>query len=312
MLRKNALYGVALAALMAGPASAGDVEWFPPDPPNAAAIGECYARIRIPAEFDSYSERVVTADAYEDYDVTDPRLRPEVVEYVRREAGLRYIVTEPVYETVTETVEIRPAYNEYVVQPPVHDTVTETIMVREPQLVWRRGYVPGARATRVDEETGEIWCLIEEPGEYRTVTRTIVVEQGSIREVTYPAEYATISREVLVQPARVEEVPIPAEYASYDIQVLDRAASVNREYYEERSESITRYTLRSGERFEWRLVDCEEIDIPAYGGHQPMASNEAAPSVSTPTSYIYGTEQTIQDHGQDEHVPVAQARSRRR
>jgi hypothetical protein len=256
---------------------------------------------------------VVTADAYEDYASTPAHLRAEVREYISREAGMRYIVHEPVYETVTETVQIKPAYSEYVVHPAETETVTETIMVREPRLVWRRGYVPGAHSTRVDEETGEIWCLVEEPGEYQTVQRTVVTRQGSVEEITYPAEYSPITRDVLVQEARVEEVPIPAEYAQYGVHVLDQAATVNRRYYEERSQSITRYSLRSNERFEWRLVDCEEIDIPSYGQHpvaqaQPQMQQPVATASAT-TSYVYGTDHQVEEQYYNEDVPVAQARS---
>ena len=312
MLRTKILTGAALSVAMAAPALAGDVEWFPPDPPASAASGECYARVRIPAEYDSYSEQITVADGFESYEVSPPRLRPEVREYISREAGMRYIVHEPVYETITETVQIRPAYTEYVVRPAEHETVTETIMVREPRTVWRRGYEPGALSTRVDEETGEIWCLVEEPGEYRTVTRTIVTRPADVEEISYPAEYSTITREVLVQEARVEEVPIPAQYAEYRIEVLDQAATIDSYYSEERTDTITRYTLRSNERYEWRLVDCDDLDIPAYGeppvaSRQPMAS-QAPAMTATPRSYIYGTDAVAGDQA-DEDIPVAQARS---
>lgn len=208
MLRHMLMGGSAVALVTTSAAFAGDTEWFPPDPPHTAIAGECYARVRIEPEYDVYTEQVTTQDSYERYDVTPPRLRPEVREYISREAGMRYIVHEPVYETVTETVQVRPSYVEYVVEPAVHDTVTETIMVREPRMVWRRGYAPGAQMTRFDAETGEVWCLVEEEGEYRTVTRNIVVQPAQIREIEYPAEYATITRDVLVQEARVEQVPI--------------------------------------------------------------------------------------------------------
>lgn len=312
MLRHMLMGGSAVALVTASAAFAGDTEWFPPDPPHTAIAGECYARVRIEPEYDVYTEQVTTQDSYERYDVTPPRLRPEVREYISREAGMRYIVHEPVYETVTETVQVRPSYVEYVVEPAVHDTVTETIMVREPRMVWRRGYAPGAQMTRFDAETGEVWCLVEEEGEYRTVTRNIVVQPAQIREIEYPAEYATITRDVLVQEARVEQVPIEELRDTYRVQVLDQHASVNSHVVPTQTDTVTRYSLRTEERWEWRLMDCEDIDLPGYnppsgpGHHPPVASNQAAPSAQGNT-YLYGTDMPARDDTHSEEVPVAQA-----
>ncbi|WP_138513984.1 hypothetical protein [Maricaulis alexandrii] len=323
MFRKSVLCGSALTLITASAALAGDAEWFPPDPPNSAMAGECYARVRIAPEYDVYTEQVTTQDSYERYDVLPPSLRPEVREYVSREAGVRYIVHEPVYETVTETVQVRPSYVEYVVEPAVHETVTETIMVREPRMVWRRGYTPGAQMTRFDSETGEVWCLVEEEGEYQTVTRNIVVSPAEIREISHPAEYDTITRDVLVQEARVEEVPIDELRDTYQIQVLDRHASVDSRVIPMETETVTRYSMRTEERWEWRLVDCEDIDLPGYNPPAqadipPVAQNQHQPNsapVAQGRTYLYGTDMPA-EQTYSEEVPVAQAsystRTRRR
>ncbi|MDF1768880.1 hypothetical protein [Maricaulis sp.] len=310
-MKHQLLCASAVALLTAAAAHAGDQEWFPPDPPATAATGECYARVRIAPEYDIYSEQVTTQDSYERYDVAPPRLREEYREYISREAGMRYIVHEPVYESVTETVQIRPAYVEYEVVPAVHDSVTETILVREPRMVWRRGYVPGASMTRFDSETGEVWCLVEEAGEYQTVTRNIVVQPANIREVSHPAEYAQITRDVLVQEARIEEIPIAEERDSYRIQVVDQHATVDSHVIPVETQTVTRYSLRSEERWEWRLVDCEEINLPGYNPPTsteipPVASRQTAPS-SQGNTYLYGTDMPADNNAYSEEVPVAQA-----
>lgn len=310
MQSKFLITGSALAILASSAAFAGDAEWFPPDPPSSATTGECYARVRIEPQYDAFTEQVVTQDSYERYDVAPPRLREEVREYVSREAGVRYIVHEPVYDTITETVQVRPAYTEYVVRPAVHDTVTETIMVREPRQVWRRGYEPGASMTRYDSETGEIWCLVEEAGEYQTVTRNVIVTPAEINEITHPAEFSTITREVLVQAASVEEIPIDPRYDSYSIQVVDQPARVDSHVIPAETGTVTRYTMRSDERWEWRLMDCDDIDLP--GHNPPMSSNIPAVAANQPpapgtSTYLYGTEMPAGDQSYSEEMPVAQA-----
>ncbi|WP_339738060.1 hypothetical protein [uncultured Maricaulis sp.] len=310
MQSKFLITGSALAILASSAAFAGDAEWFPPDPPSSANSGECYARVRIEPQYDAFAEQVVTQDSYERYDVRPPRLREETREYVSREAGVRYIVHEPVYNTITETVQVRPAYSEYVVQPAVHDTVTETIMVREPRQVWRRGFEPGASMTRYDSETGEIWCLVEEAGEYRTVTRNVIVQPAEINEITHPAEFSTITREVLVQAASVEEIPIDPRYDSYSIQVVDQPATVDSHVIPVSTDTVTRYTLRSEERWEWRLMNCDDIDLP--GHNPPMSTNIPAVAANQPpapgsSTYLYGTDMPAGDQSYSEEMPVAQA-----
>jgi hypothetical protein len=309
MKHTRLLCGAALAIAMAPSGFADDKDWLPPDPPADAAAGECFARYRIAPEFDTYAETVTTQDAYEQYHVMPARLREEVRDYVSREAGMRYIVHEPVYDTITETVEIRPAYTEYVVQPAVHETVTETIMVREPQRVWQRGYTPGAHQTRYDSETGEVWCLVEQAGEYRTVTRNVILHPAEINEVNYPAEFNTITREVLVQRARVEEVPIDPLYDTYHVQVVDQYASVDRQTIPTETETITRYTQRSEERWEWRLVECDDLDMsgpmaPANMSSPPMASYSDHSEQGN--TYLYGDDAPT-GHSDSQEIPVAQA-----
>lgn len=276
MLRRQYLLGAAaLLVLPAAAASADEQTWFPSEPPGHAAPGECYARVLVEAQYEPFTETVVSGDSYESYDVRPPVLDQTVREYMSREAGMRYIVHDPIYETVVERIQVRPAYVEYVVEPAVHDQVTEQVMVREPRLVWQRGRVPGAQMTRYDPETGEVWCLIEEPGEYRTITRNVVVRPAQISEIEVPAEYSQITREVLVQEARVEEIPIPAEYDSYTQVVLTQPSRVESHVVEGRTETITRYRLVASERYEWRVMDCDEIELPAYDapavrGNAPM------------------------------------------
>ncbi|MHA6287341.1 hypothetical protein [Maricaulis sp. CAU 1757] len=306
MSSKQLLGGTAVALLMSSAAFAGDVEWFPPDPPNSAMSGECYARVRIEPEYDVYTESVTTQDAYERYDVLPPRLRGETRQYVSRDAGFRYVVTEPVYETITETVQVSPAYVEYVVQPAVHDTVTETILVREPRMVWRRGHVPGAAQTRYDAETGEIWCLVEEAGEYETVHRNIVVQPAEIREIQHAAEYAEITRDVLVREATVQTIPIEEQVASYHIEVMDQHASVNNHFIPAETTTVNRYSLRTEERWEWRLVDCNDLvsEAPQHGA--PTRSYSSAPA-PTGNTYLYGNDAPQTDDRYSEEVPVARA-----
>ncbi|HAQ36127.1 MAG TPA: hypothetical protein DCQ53_12305, partial [Alphaproteobacteria bacterium] len=75
MLRRTYLAGIAIAALApAGFAAADDMAWFPSAQPTSAAPGECYARVRVEAEYRPYTETIVTGDTYETYNVSPAEL----------------------------------------------------------------------------------------------------------------------------------------------------------------------------------------------------------------------------------------------
>lgn len=166
-------------------------------------------------------------------------------------------------------MQVSPGYVRYEVTPAQTRTVQERVLVREGRMVWRRGYVEGARQVRHDPETGEIWCLVEEPAVYETVHRTVVTSPAQLREVAVDPQFDTITREVLVQAATVEEIPIPAQHASYHVDVLTEQARVDRRISQRRTDQIATHELVSEERFEWRRVDCATIEIPSHPQSRP-------------------------------------------
>ena len=97
---------------------------------------------------------------------------------------------------------------------------------------------------------------------------------------------------------------------TYRIQVVDQRATVNSHVVPTETETVTRYSLRTEERWEWRLMDCEDIELPGYnppsGGHPPaVAQNRSAPS-SQGNTYLYGTDMPVTDDSYSEEVPVAE------
>lgn len=251
------------ALVTAGAASAAGAQntTFPDEPPNYAEPGKCYQRVLVRAEYDRYVDQYLSREAYDRVNVTEPALEARSKDYMSKEAGVRYVVHQPVYDTTTEQVLVQPEYERLIVEPAELKTVTERVLVREPQNVWKRGRLPGAQAYRYDEETGDVWCLIEEPGEYSTVQRQVVVQPETVRAVSVPAKYASIERQVLVEPGGVEEVPIPAEYASYQYQELVQRAGQSRYQVEAQMSSVEKERLVSPQRYEWRVVGCDEIPV---------------------------------------------------
>lgn len=154
-------------------------------PPNAKP-GECYARIMIPEQYKTTTERVLAKDASE---------RIETVPAVYRSVQERVLVQEE-----SERIETVPA---------VYETVTERVLVRPAYTTWKKG--TGA-IQKVDNSTGEIMCLVEVPAEYKTVTKRVLKSPATTRTVKIPAEYSMVTVRKLVEPAKERRIEIPAEY----------------------------------------------------------------------------------------------------
>jgi hypothetical protein len=200
-------------------------------PPNARP-GECYARVAVPAQFRTTTENVLKRAASEKIEVVPARFVQVDEQVMIKPATTRIETIPPVLETVEERVMVKPAttrlesvaavletVEERVLVKPetkrveqvpaTFESVTERVLVKPATMVWKKGRGP---IQRVDDATGEIMCLVEEPAVYRDVTRTVVKTPATTREVVVPAEYQVVRKQVVKSPATTREVPVPAEY----------------------------------------------------------------------------------------------------
>ncbi len=252
-------------------------------PPTSARPGQCYARVLVPAVYRDAPMEVVTQEAVERIDVAEPtfRMRPETV--MTREGFTRYVVTEPTFRTEQATIVTRPAYERLVVQPAQMATRTETVTIREPRMVWRAGAnLSGVR--RLDTNTGEIYCLVEERGVTQTISRKVVTAPASVSRVMVPAQTETLTRQVVATPASVREVVVAPETRTVQIQEIASPAAERRVLVPEARSTINRQILVSPERYEWAQVECDHSG--AVSMEVPMAQNRpmAAPAPVAPTA----------------------------
>lgn len=85
--------------------------------------------------------------------------------------------------------------------PAKYEIQTERVLVREARQVWK----PGRGATeKVDQSTGEILCLVEEPAVYKTIEKRILVEPERPEYRTIPAQYETITKTKTIEAERLE------------------------------------------------------------------------------------------------------------
>lgn len=274
----------------AGLAVAGGSTAFPSALPPVANPGECYAQVKIPAQYAAGSQQVVKAEGFNTLDVTEPQFQRRTETIMTKEPSTRFVVRQPRYSRVSERILTRPGHDRLSVTPPQFSTVTENIQTSAPYLVWKRGnpgelqrqgyiihstadgrlrapagsggYQGGSYATTQSggDSCGpgcEIWCLVEEPGTSVTTTRRALTAPPRIVRTPVAPQYKTIEKQIVADPGGVEEIPIPAEYASIDVEDLVRPAEAYEVTVPPVMGQVQTKTLISPERYEWRRVLCQ-------------------------------------------------------
>ncbi|MCB1725344.1 MAG: peptidoglycan-binding protein [Chromatiaceae bacterium] len=226
--------------------------------PNAKP-GECYAKVVIPAQYNT-----------------------ENVDVVVREASVRFETIPAEYDEVEEKVLVKEAAKKIVPVPAEYEVASETIEVVPARKEWLAGHkrsaVPaspmlmaaiGQSGIKLDElEVGS--CLSEyyvppqyknedvrvlktaafdkievEPAAYEWVEEKVLVKEASKKVVEVPAEFDTVTEQVLVKPAttawktgrglveRIDNttgeivclVEIPAQYKTVERKVIKTPAT---------------------------------------------------------------------------------------
>lgn len=174
-------------------------------PPNARP-GECYAKVWIPPEFKTVSERVCV-----------------------REASERLEVIPAKYEWVEEKVMVKEASKTLDVEPAEYATREHTIQTDSGHTDWEINKDPLCK-NKTGEPARDVYCLVNHPPAQRTVRTECMVKPARVKETCIPAQYETVKRERLASPATTKRVTIPAQYDTVEktVKVCDGRMSWQR------------------------------------------------------------------------------------
>jgi len=224
--------------------------------------GECFARMKVAAQYDMVPRQIAVAAPYQRAKLTQAQFGSETKEVLVKDAHIRYVVTQPKFAVKHEQVIIKPAHDRLEVVPARFSYIAETVQVSEPRLVWKRG-VGLSGVSRQDPRTGDTWCLVEEAGETRSVQKRMVSQPEQVRRVPIAAQTVSVSRQVLVQQGGIKQIDVPAEYRDFTVQRMIAPASSGSYNVPEEVDTIMTKTLRTSERFEWVEVLCDTNSGPA-------------------------------------------------
>lgn len=154
--------------------------------PSDAKPGECFARVFIPAKYETKTEQVLV-----------------------REASERVEIIPAKYEVVDERVMVRGPSKRLEEVSAKFEWRDEQVLVEEAHQEWR----PGRGAIeKMDFATGEVMCLVEVPASFKTVRKQVLVSPATVREVEVPAEYQMIKVTKMTEPPQEKHIQLPAEY----------------------------------------------------------------------------------------------------
>ena len=207
-----------------------------------AKPGECYVLIVKEPVYRTESVQKLVKEAGERIEILPPVYKavkvrvtseevqevvPAVYETVKERVMVKPATTRlesvpAVFEEVEERVMVKPASKKAIDVPAVYEDVTEKKLVREAYTTWKPGTATSIQ--RINEK-GEIFCLVEVPAEYQTVTNRVLKTPATVRYEDIPAEYSTAKRTVLKTPETTRSVDVPAEYAEREVTKLVKPAT---------------------------------------------------------------------------------------
>jgi hypothetical protein len=167
-------------------------------PPNAKA-GECYAKVFVPPEFKTVTERVLVRDASETIEVIPAK-----------------------YEWVEEKIVVRDASTELEAVPAEYASKERTIEVNSGHTDWEIN--KNALCVNPKEQAArDVFCLVKHEPASKTIQTQTQVKPAHVQTVCIPAKYETVRREKLASAATTRKVCIPAEYENIEktVKVCD-------------------------------------------------------------------------------------------
>jgi len=159
--------------------------------PTDAKPGECFVRVYVPAQFETFEETVKVRDASTRLEVVPAR-----------------------YEWVEEQVMVKDASTVLEEIPAEFEMQERRVLVEPGHTGWQIEKTDKCLEPVPRTAASEMFCLVSHEPVYETVRTNVMVKPATTRCVEIPAQYQTVRREKLVAPATTRSIPIPEEYAT--------------------------------------------------------------------------------------------------
>jgi regulator of extracellular matrix RemA (YlzA/DUF370 family) len=221
--------------------------------PNAQP-GECYAKVIIPAKFETTTEKVLVQEASERLQIIPAKYGTATEKVLVKEASTRLTVIPATYKTVSEKVQVKEEEVKWLTSLKSNIPVSPEILAAAktggadidgmaPGTCYREYFTPAKykseTQTYVSREASEKLQVI--PAKYEYVEEKVLVKEASQRIVKVPATYKTVTEKILVEPEKTMWkksqcngagdcgvmclVTVPARYKTVTKRVVDKPAT---------------------------------------------------------------------------------------
>lgn len=167
-------------------------------PPNARA-GECYAKVFIPAQFKTATERVLVRDSSDTIEIVPAK-----------------------YEWVEEKVLVKDASTQLEAVPAAYASRERTFETASGYTGWEIN--KNALCVNPKEQPArDVYCLVDHSSAQTTIQTQTQVAPAHVKTVSVPAQYETVRRQKLVSAATTRKICNPAQYETVEktIKVCD-------------------------------------------------------------------------------------------
>jgi hypothetical protein len=176
-----------------------------------ARPGECYAKVMLPAQYQSKEEKVLVREAAEKIETI-----PGKYEWVEQKVSVtppqtRLVPVPAVYEEVTEKIEVSPIQRLWLT------SLSKKALPASPALL------SAAKADGVRLEQAEPGMCFKEyyqEAQYKTEMKEVLVKEASEQVETIPATYEVVEEKVLIKEASRKLIEVPATYETLAEEVL--------------------------------------------------------------------------------------------
>ncbi len=190
--------------------NAEEVSLTPPD----AKPGECYARVVLPAQYETVEEKVMVKEPSEEISIVPAE-----------------------YGTAEEEIEVIPATKKLTPVPATYNEVKETIEVKPAIRTWKTSLkkkaLPVSKTILAAIGAGGVDLNSSQPGDcykeyfvprkFKTTTEDILVQNEHNKTEVIPAEFEIVEKTIVTKAASKKTVEIPAVYEETEEQVLVEA-----------------------------------------------------------------------------------------
>lgn len=210
MPRKNIILAASIgAALLSGAAQAAPVDATNTLP--VAKPGQCYAKVMIPAQYETKTEQVLVGEEAEKIEPVEAVFQEVDQKILVKKEDVKLVPVPAVYEMVQDKIEISPRQTLW-----VNDLGKRGIPV-SPALL------SAAKSGGVDVDAAIPGMCFQEyfrPAQFKTEDKDILVSEKSESIRIMPATYEWVEKKVLVKEAAKKIVNVPATYETVTEKVL--------------------------------------------------------------------------------------------